>query len=101
MVSIVAFCLTKHSLIQLGQFKGTTVAPSSFNFENSICKIHNKDKRMSIEFVQRMLKWRPKNEALPRNCSKIHGSMQISTKIEIAEEPRWSCWHCSLCLFDR
>ncbi|KOS37444.1 hypothetical protein ACN38_g11771, partial [Penicillium nordicum] len=35
-----------------GQFKGTTTAPSNFNFENSICHIHNEDKRMFIESVR-------------------------------------------------
>ncbi|KAJ5942282.1 hypothetical protein N7516_002450 [Penicillium verrucosum] len=46
-----------------GQFKGTTIAPSNFNFENSICHIHNEDKRMSIEFVQRMIKWHPEERS--------------------------------------
>ncbi|PWY94166.1 hypothetical protein BO94DRAFT_459068, partial [Aspergillus sclerotioniger CBS 115572] len=40
-----------------GQFKGTTIAPLNFTFENSLRNIHNEDKRMFIEFVQRMIKW--------------------------------------------
>ncbi|KAJ5469927.1 hypothetical protein N7530_007284 [Penicillium desertorum] len=46
-----------------GQFKGRTVAPSDFNFESSICNIHDEDKRMFIEFVQRMMKWRPEERS--------------------------------------
>ncbi|KAJ5415840.1 hypothetical protein N7465_004535 [Penicillium sp. CMV-2018d] len=46
-----------------GQFKGTTIASSNFNFENSICHIHNEDKRMFIEFVQRMIKWHPEERS--------------------------------------
>ncbi|CAI7608261.1 unnamed protein product [Penicillium viridicatum] len=46
-----------------GQFKGTTIAPSNFNFENSICHIHNEDKRMFIEFVQKMIKWHPEERS--------------------------------------
>lgn len=40
------------------------IAPSHFNFENSICKIDNdEDKRLFIEFVQRMIKWRPEERS--------------------------------------
>ncbi|KAJ5561485.1 hypothetical protein N7461_000246 [Penicillium sp. DV-2018c] len=46
-----------------GQFKSTPIAPSNFNFENSIHNIHNEDKRMFIEFVQRMLKWHPEERS--------------------------------------
>ena len=47
-----------------GQFKGMAIAPSHFNFENSICKIDNdEDKRLFIEFVQRMIKWRPEERS--------------------------------------
>ncbi|KAJ5585433.1 uncharacterized protein N7459_005233 [Penicillium hispanicum] len=46
-----------------GQFKGTEISPSNFNFENSIGNIHNEDKRMFIEFVQRMIKWRPEDRS--------------------------------------
>ncbi|KAJ5365154.1 hypothetical protein N7517_008040, partial [Penicillium concentricum] len=48
------------------QFKGTTIPPSNFNFEDSLNHIQNEDKRMFIEFVQRMIKWNPEE----RNTAK-------------------------------
>ena len=47
-----------------GQFKGTTIAPSDFISESSIRNIDNdEDKRLSIEFVQRMIKWLPEERS--------------------------------------
>ncbi|KAL3482074.1 kinase-like protein [Aspergillus californicus] len=46
-----------------GQFIGTTIALSNFNFENSIRNIHNEDKRLFIEFVERMIKWNPEERS--------------------------------------
>ncbi|CAG8900350.1 unnamed protein product [Penicillium egyptiacum] len=44
-------------------FRGRIIAPSDFNFQDSICNIHNEDKRMFIEFVQRMIKWHPEERS--------------------------------------
>ncbi|KAJ5207307.1 hypothetical protein N7491_002060 [Penicillium cf. griseofulvum] len=46
-----------------GQCRGTTIAPSNSNFEDSICNMHNEDKRMLIEFIQRMIKWNPEERS--------------------------------------
>ena len=47
-----------------GQFEGTTIAPSDFNSESSIRNIDNdEDKRLFIEFVQRMIKWLPEERS--------------------------------------
>ncbi|KAI9039313.1 uncharacterized protein KD926_009755 [Aspergillus affinis] len=42
-----------------GQFKGTAIAPSNFNFEKSIYNTYNENKSMFVEFVRRMIKWNP------------------------------------------
>ncbi|KAJ5170776.1 uncharacterized protein N7500_003559 [Penicillium coprophilum] len=42
-----------------GQFEGTNVPSLKFNSADSICYIRNDDKRMFVDFVQRMIKWNP------------------------------------------
>ncbi|GES61291.1 kinase-like protein [Aspergillus terreus] len=46
-----------------GTFKGPSVDPAIFNFDNVISKIDGEEKRMFIEFVKRMLKWRPEERS--------------------------------------
>lgn len=59
-----------------GQFKGTTIAPSDFNFGNSIRNIDNhEDKRLFIEFVQKMIKWRPEERSAAKEFTP--GSMAV------------------------
>lgn len=37
--------------------------PATFKFENLIRNIHGDDKRMFIEFVSKMIKWRPEERS--------------------------------------
>ncbi|KAG2417845.1 hypothetical protein HFD88_000944 [Aspergillus terreus] len=46
-----------------GTFKGPSVDPAIFNFDNVISKIDGEEKRMFIEFVKRMIKWRPEERS--------------------------------------
>ena len=50
----------------IGTFKGPTVAPTTFNFENQISAIQGEDKKMFIDFVKRMIKWRPEERSTAR-----------------------------------
>ncbi|PLB33109.1 protein kinase-like protein [Aspergillus candidus] len=46
-----------------GVFTGPTVEPTDFNFEGLLEHVRGEDKRMFIEFVQRMLQWRPEERS--------------------------------------
>lgn len=46
-----------------GEFEGPTVTAVNFNFDNAICRIHGEEKKMFIQFVQRMLKWLPEERS--------------------------------------
>lgn len=39
------------------------MVPTNFNFDTVINNIHGEDKRMFIEFVKRMIKWRPEERS--------------------------------------
>ncbi|KAL4875070.1 protein kinase [Aspergillus karnatakaensis] len=49
-----------------GIFKGPTVDPTTFNFENLLNNVKGENKRMFIEFVKRMMKWRPEERSIAR-----------------------------------
>ncbi|OAX78444.1 CMGC/SRPK protein kinase [Emergomyces africanus] len=38
-------------------------APTTFNFDNMLVRIHGEDKEMFIRFVKRMLKWKPEERS--------------------------------------
>ena len=46
-----------------GEFEGPTVTTANFNFENATCRIHSEEKKMFIQFVQRMLKCLPEERS--------------------------------------
>ncbi|PKY06200.1 kinase-like protein [Aspergillus campestris IBT 28561] len=49
-----------------GALNGPTVEPTNFNFENLLTTVRGEDKRMFIEFVKRMLRWRPEERSTAR-----------------------------------
>ena len=50
-----------------GNPKGSDATPHNFSFESSISKIGGEDKRMFLEFVSRMLKWRPEDRSTAKD----------------------------------
>ena len=48
---------------ETGKLKGTGLIPQNFSLESSISKIEGQDKSMFVEFVSRMLTWRPENRS--------------------------------------
>lgn len=41
--------------------------PTNFSLENSITKIGGEDKKMFLDFVSRMLKWRPRDRSTAKD----------------------------------
>lgn len=46
-----------------GPLKNPDMVPTNFNFDTVINNIHSEDKRMFIEFLKRMIKWRPEERS--------------------------------------
>ena len=46
-----------------GSLKSPDIVPANFGFDTVINNIHGEDKRMFIEFVKRMIKWRPEERS--------------------------------------
>ena len=48
---------------RIGQLKTPDLVPSNFSFESAIQKLEGEDKRLFLEFVKRMIKWRPQERS--------------------------------------
>ncbi|KNG79982.1 protein kinase [Aspergillus nomiae NRRL 13137] len=46
-----------------GSLKDPILFPTDFNFQSLLKNIHGDDKTMFIEFVKRMIKWRPEERS--------------------------------------
>ncbi|EON64188.1 hypothetical protein W97_03418 [Coniosporium apollinis CBS 100218] len=44
--------------------------PADFSLENSLSKINGEDKRMFLDFVRKMLKWRPEDRSMAKDLLK-------------------------------
>ena len=46
-----------------GSLKNADMVPTNFNFDTVINNINGEDKQMFIDFVKRMIKWRPEERS--------------------------------------